>query len=83
MGICLAELVKAHEQKSEPAEGEQALQPLLHLSQINIYTNRRGKRKAILGPAGRALRAQPAGKKSCLENHDIRMPKDIYIPGQF
>jgi len=28
-----------------------------------IYTNRRGKRKAILGPAGPARSAQPAGKK--------------------
>jgi len=29
---------------------------------IHMYTYRRGKRKVILGPAGRTLRAQPAGK---------------------
>jgi len=28
----------------------------------NIYTNRHGKRKVILGPAGRALHTRPAGK---------------------
>jgi len=33
-------------------------------TQINICnTNRHGKRKAILGPAGRTLHAWPAGKK--------------------
>jgi len=31
-------------------------------AQIHIYTNRRGKRKVILGPAGRVLRAWLAGK---------------------
>ena len=30
-------------------------------AQINIYTNRRGNREVILGPAGRVLRMWPAG----------------------
>ena len=40
-------------------------------AQINIYTNRRGKRKAILVPAGRALRAWPAGNNG-FDNTDTQ-----------
>jgi len=35
---------------------------------MHIYTNRRGNRKVILGPAGRALHAQPAGKNKIGRN---------------
>jgi len=33
---------------------------------VHIYIYRRGNRKVILGPAGRALRTRPAGKNHTL-----------------
>ena len=37
--------------------------PTLESTDSMIYTNRHGKHKVILGPAGRVRSARPAGKK--------------------
>ena len=46
-----------------------------------MYIYRRGNRKVILGPAGRALRGRPAGKKKYKQHssksHPMKEPEDV------